>query len=90
MSSYFNLISHPDRSLESHLNRCNSISNKLLEMKYISNSFYKKEQLEYWRLLFVYFHDFGKSTDFFQKKIIDAIDQENSKTGKLKVLEFKE
>ncbi len=77
MQSYFNLISHPDRTLQEHLDRCNSISEKLLEMKYISENFYSKQELQYWRLIINYFHDFGKATDFFQSKIIEAAEKRN-------------
>lgn len=72
MSSSFNLISHPDKTLEEHLNNCNVISKKLLEMKFISANFFPISQLEEWRKLIVFFHDLGKATDFFQNKIIKA------------------
>lgn len=72
MSSSSKLISHPDRTLAEHLDRCNEISEKLLEMKHISDSFFSKEKLQYWRKLLCYFHDCGKATDFFQARIIDA------------------
>jgi len=73
----FNLISHPDRTLKEHLNNCNLISEKLLEMKNISGSFFGKEELQLWRKALVYFHDLGKATDFFQHKIIEAAIIEN-------------
>lgn len=72
MSSSFKLISHPDRTLEEHLNSCNDISRKLLEMKFISDNFFPVSELEKWRKLVVFFHDLGKATDFFQNKIIKA------------------
>ena len=77
MSYCFDLISHPDRTLGEHLERCNLISAKLLEMKFISDSFFSKEDLEYWRKLLVFLHDFGKASDFFQYKIIEATKLKN-------------
>ena len=72
ISSCFNLISHPDRLLEFHLKRCDLISERILEMKYISDTFYSKNELEEIRKPLIYFHDFGKGTDFFQLKIVKA------------------
>jgi len=68
--SFFDLISHPDRSLEEHLEACDRISQLVLNYKHISDKFYPKSRLEELRRLLVYFHDFGKGTDFFQYKII--------------------
>lgn len=72
ISSYFNLISHPDRLLSAHLERCNTISKKILRMKFISPSFFPKEELEKMREGLVYYHDFGKGSEFFQLKIVKA------------------
>lgn len=72
MSSFFDLLSHTDRTLREHLNSCNEISQKLLESKYISNSFYPKEQIHKWLKLLAFYHDMGKASDFFQNKIIQA------------------
>jgi CRISPR-associated endonuclease/helicase Cas3 len=77
ISASFELISHPDRTLQEHLDSCNEISQKLLDMKFISSSFFLKDEIEQFRKLLVYFHDFGKGTDFFQSKIIDATIVEN-------------
>ncbi|MFY7935831.1 MAG: CRISPR-associated helicase Cas3' [Flavobacterium sp.] len=77
ISASFELISHPDRTLQEHLDSCNEISQKLLDMKFISSSFFLKDEIEQFRKLLVYFHDFGKGTDFFQSKIIDATLVEN-------------
>lgn len=74
---YFELISHPDRTLKEHLDSCNEISEKLLETKYLSNNFFPKNEIEQLRKLLVYFHDFGKATDYFQHKIVEATIQEN-------------
>lgn len=76
---YFELISHPDRTLKEHLDSCNDISEKLLDMKYVSGSFFPKNEIEQLRKLLVYFHDFGKATDYFQYKIIEVTVQENHK-----------
>lgn len=70
--SSFDLISHPDRTLETHLKNCDEVSKKILNDKYISDSLVKKDELDKIRKTFIYFHDFGKATDFFQYKIIDA------------------
>jgi CRISPR-associated endonuclease/helicase Cas3 len=75
MLSYFDLISHPDRSLERHLDQCNQISQKALDLKYLSEAFYSQEDIDYWRKLLVYFHDFGKSSDYFQHRIIKATEE---------------
>lgn len=77
MWSSFKLISHPDRTLDEHLASCNEISFKLLDFKYLSDSFLPKEELQSMRQVLVFFHDFGKGTDFFQSKIIDATEREN-------------
>ncbi len=75
---YFDLISHPDRTLKEHLDSCNDISEELLKMKFISNNFFSKNDIEQLRKLLVYFHDFGKATDYFQHKIIEATIEENN------------
>lgn len=70
------LISHPDRTLRAHLGACNAISERILVGKYVTNSFFSLPDIDQWRKLLVYFHDFGKATDFFQAKIIDVTEQE--------------
>lgn len=73
----FELISHPDRSLAEHLSGCNGASKLQLSFKYIaSKQFFPTELLEQMRHLLVYFHDFGKGTDYFAFKIISAIYKE--------------
>lgn len=72
MSSSFELISHPDRTLKKHLDACNDIAQKQLAMKFIANCFFDQDLLKKIAQILVYFHDFGKATDFFQAKIIDA------------------
>jgi len=79
------LLSHTDRTLETHLNNCDDISKQLLENKLITAAFYDKELLETIRLHLVYFHDFGKATDFFQHRIIKAAESEK-KNEKAKTL----
>lgn len=74
--SDFDLISHPHQSLAKHLDGCDRISAKVLAMKYLSPDFYSKPDLETWRKLLVYFHDFGKGTDYFQHRIIEATERE--------------
>lgn len=78
ISPFFKLISHPDRTLQEHLDSCNDISEKLLDMKFVSDSFFNKNEIEQMRKLLIYFHDFGKATDYFQSKIIDATVEENN------------
>ncbi len=75
---YFELISHPDRTLKEHLDSCNEISAKLLNMKFVSDNFFPKYEIEQLRRLLVYFHDFGKATDYFQHKIIEATFEEKN------------
>ena len=71
----FKLISHPDRTLEQHLSECDTISKKQLAMKHIvADRFFDALLIEKMRHLLVYFHDFGKATDYFQLKIIRAIE----------------
>ena len=74
---FFELISHPDRTLREHLDSCNDISEKLLEMKFVSDKFFNIKEIEQMRKLLVYFHDFGKATDYFQCKILEATVAEN-------------
>lgn len=74
-SSY--LISHPHQTLETHLSEVDKISRLALHTKYTLPSLAEREKLEYWRKLLVYFHDFGKSTIFFQHRIIQAVFAEN-------------
>jgi CRISPR-associated endonuclease/helicase Cas3 len=73
----FELISHSDRTLRTHLEGCNAISAKILAMKFIANTFFEPSLLEKMRHTLVYFHDFGKATDFFQFRIIKAIEKES-------------
>lgn len=79
MSSYSKLISHPHQPLSRHLGEVDNISAQVLNAKFIASSFASPEQLELWRRLLVYFHDFGKSTVYFQHKIIKAVFEENPK-----------
>lgn len=84
----FELISHPDRTLQEHLDSCNDISEKLLDMKFVSSSFLMKDEIQQMRKLLVYFHDFGKGTDYFQSKIIDATIEEKHEKFIPKVQEY--
>jgi len=72
MSSSFKLLSHPDRTLQTHLDNCFKVGAKVLEQKIISGELLPKKEIEQLFKQLVYFHDFGKSTDFFQHKIIEA------------------
>jgi CRISPR-associated endonuclease/helicase Cas3 len=75
ISSSFELISHPDRTLAEHLQGCDEASQLQLSFKYINcEKFFPFELLEKMRKLLVYFHDFGKGTDYFASKIVEAID----------------
>lgn len=71
------LISHPHQSLEKHISAVNKLSKRALAAKHILPKLGQLEQLEKWRLLLVLFHDFGKSTVYFQHKIIQAVIKEN-------------
>lgn len=74
--SSFELISHPDRTLREHLGACDAISERILVSKYVTSTFFSLSDLNQWRKLLVYFHDFGKATDFFQAKIIEVTELE--------------
>ncbi len=77
MTDSHELISHPDRTLSSHLSGCDEGSRLQLEFKYISEEhFFSRKLIEEMRHLLVYFHDFGKGTDYFAAKIIEAIENE--------------
>lgn len=86
--SSFELISHPDRTLAEHLDSCGEISARILNEKYVSDNFYPKREIDTFRKYLVYFHDIGKGTDFFQKRIIDAIEEEINESKEVE--EFKE
>jgi CRISPR-associated endonuclease/helicase Cas3 len=79
-SSVSKLLSHPDRTLARHLQGCDEASRLALSFKYVSAAFYPKPLLEQMRHLLVYFHDFGKGTDFFQHYIIEATRKEGTAT----------
>lgn len=77
ISSSFELISHPDRTLAQHLSGCDEASKLQLSFKFIiPERFFPAELLEQMRHLLVYFHDFGKGTDYFACKIVEAIRKE--------------
>lgn len=71
MSSSFELLSHPDRTLKQHLDSCFDIGVRVLAQKTLSEIFLSKQDIQALFKQLVYFHDFGKATDFFQYKIID-------------------
>ncbi|GJM34628.1 MAG: CRISPR-associated helicase/endonuclease Cas3 [Saprospiraceae bacterium] len=71
------MLSHTDRTLKEHLDSCYQIGLKVLENKRVSKKLIaKKDLLRLFRQL-VYFHDFGKATDFFQYRIIEATKKDN-------------
>jgi len=76
-SCSFDLISHTDRTLKTHLRHCDDISQIILSNKFISRKLIKMDNIQDIIKLLVYFHDFGKSTDFFQFKIIEATMNDN-------------
>lgn len=78
MSFSFKLLSHPDRTLKTHLDNCFKVGSKVLEQKVISDELLSKDEIEQLFKQLVYFHDFGKSTDFFQYKIIEATKRADS------------
>ena len=71
------LISHPHQTLQKHLHEVDWISHQVLSRKYVNTVLGTRSQLERWRQLLVYFHDFGKSTVFFQHKILQAVSRDN-------------
>ncbi len=78
MSSSFDLLSHPDRTLKTHLDQCFKVGKIVLKQKIISEELLPKHQIEQLFKQLVYFHDFGKATDFFQHKIIEATKRADS------------
>lgn len=82
VSSCFELLSHTDRTLKQHLDRCYAIGLKALEYKFVSNDLIDKEELIQLFRQLVYFHDLGKATDFFQYRIIQATKQTNDPYAK--------
>ncbi len=77
-SSKDRLVSHPHQSLWRHLNSVDEASDWALTGKVLSDEFFGPEQLADLRRLLVYFHDFGKATDFFQWRITEVARTENS------------
>ena len=67
------LLSHPDRTLYEHVAECDRISAQVLSYKNIREAFFSKDEIITWLKLLVWYHDFGKGTDFFQHRIIDVI-----------------
>lgn len=77
MSSSSKLISHPHQPLWQHLKSVDDISAAALRFKFVNPALASKVDLDNWRRLLVYFHDFGKSTKYFQHRIIEAALKEN-------------
>jgi len=77
MSSSSKLISHPHQPLWQHLKAVDDISAAALNFKFVNPALASKEDMDNWRKLLVYFHDFGKSTKYFQHRIIEAALKEN-------------
>lgn len=73
----FDLLSHTDRTLSEHLDRCYAIGLAVLEYKRIMEALMDKEALVQLFRQLVYFHDFGKATDFFQHRILEATERDN-------------
>jgi CRISPR-associated endonuclease/helicase Cas3 len=82
MSSSFELLSHPDRTLKEHLDSCFFIGSEVLKQKTFSELFASKSDVYLLFKQLVYFHDFGKATDYFQNKIIEATKKQNSTFAK--------
>ncbi|MCO6490717.1 MAG: CRISPR-associated helicase Cas3' [Phaeodactylibacter sp.] len=76
-SSSFELLSHTDRTLKEHLDRCYEIGLCILKYKRVSEELVSRETLLQLFRQLVYFHDFGKATDFFQYRIIEATKADN-------------
>jgi len=66
LSSSFNLYSHPNILLSTHLKQVAKTSKAILKEKFFS----KKELLIDISALIAFAHDFGKSTFFFQEKLL--------------------
>lgn len=72
------LLSHPDRTLEQHLNGCYQLSKAILAQKTPTKAFYSPNELEQLQHLLIWFHDLGKATSYFQYKISQAAQTEQA------------
>ncbi|RJS49028.1 MAG: hypothetical protein CIT03_04585 [Methanobacterium sp.] len=79
MSSSFNIKSHPNKTLELHLNNVANFSKKTVAEKNLKNTKLYSE------IAFIIglTHDFAKSTTYFQDYLIDHIKTEKSQHGLL-------
>lgn len=72
------LLSHPDRTLEQHLNGCNQLAKAILTQKTPTSLFYHFEVLDELLELLIWFHDLGKATAYFQYRIANAAQTEQA------------
>ncbi|WP_238752271.1 CRISPR-associated helicase Cas3' [Neolewinella maritima] len=77
-SSKDRLVSHPHQSLWQHLSSVDEASAAALKGKVLSPDFFGEQEIEAIRRLLVYFHDFGKATDYFQWRITEVARKENA------------
>lgn len=77
MSSYSNLLSHPNKKLENHLLAVAEFSKTIFNELSIKN----KNLYEDLSFLIGISHDFAKSTTFFQDKLINGIRTEKANHG---------
>ena len=78
-SSEHRLVSHPHQSLLTHLEHVDEVSRLALARKVLGADFFADVDVDYLRRLLVWFHDFGKGTDFFQWRIVEVARKENTK-----------
>ncbi len=76
-SSKDRLVSHPHQSLWRHLASVDEVSQRALAAKVLHPDLFGTHDVESLRRLLVYFHDFGKGTDFFQWMITEVARREN-------------
>ena len=76
-SSKDRLVSHPHQSLWRHLASVEEVSGRALNAKMLAKTLFTEHSIDFLRQLLVYFHDFGKGTDFFQWMIINAAKKDN-------------
>ncbi|MBK8562486.1 MAG: type I-B CRISPR-associated protein Cas5 [Saprospiraceae bacterium] len=68
MSSSFDLVSHPDRTLEEHLTSCDDISARLLEFKHVSLAFFQNQNWKLCGVCSFFFMILGKGRIFSKQK----------------------
>lgn len=71
------LVSHPHQSLWKHLTSVDEVSRRALAGKQFGLTLFPDVAVDDLRRVLVWFHDYGKSTDFFQYRIARAAAKSN-------------